>query len=110
MASDFDNLCGDSLAPGLLQQFQESVTYTQDGTPTTVNAIVRRETLEEAGPDGLRLEYAVSIEVARNDLATVKVGDDTAGLKKRIGDAANTTYKITRILSQDGGMWLLGLN
>lgn len=99
-------------APALLAQHGETVTYTPDGgDATSVSAIVYREPIESRGPDGnVRLEYALSIALSKADVATVTTGADTVALKKRSNSASDTTFRVTSIVEQSGGMWLLGLN
>ncbi len=90
----------------------EAAIYTPLGSdPIATTVDVDREPLGTQGPDGLRVEYKLSIKVRRNVVDTVTIGADTVALKKRKGDASNTTYTVTHLADpDDGSCWILGLN
>src|SRR5574343_292898 len=92
--------------------FAESITYTPSGgAAVTVSAIVNRNPLQTRGTDNnARLEFEIEIEVAVESVAAVILNGDTVALKKREGDTADTTFKVSHIVQQDSGMWRLGLN
>lgn len=105
MSSNFDSLCADALVPHLQQWFAETITYAGN----TVSAQVRRLELDETGPHGARIEYVIEIRIAQADVATVNIGSDPVLLKKRLGDSSDTTMEVSKLISQDGGMWRLRL-
>lgn len=95
----------------LAAQHGEAATYTPKGLAgVALTVVVNRDPLGGTGTDhGARQEYEFEVLVSRGDRATVNVGGDTIAFKKRLGDAANTTFAVAAVLGQDGGAWRLGV-
>lgn len=112
--SQFWSTLGPILAGTLNRHLGESVTYTpKGGVAKAINAIVTRDPVQYAGANGQVVALPRSIEVladATLGVATVNVGGDMVALKENVGDTANKTYTVRRIIDQTGGRWLLGLN
>ena len=85
----------------------EVVRYTPAGGQSrTITAVVDREPL---APQGERLEHQVELYVDMADVNEVNEGGDYVQIKRRQTDADFTTFKVTRIISQAGANWQLGL-
>jgi glycosyltransferase A (GT-A) superfamily protein (DUF2064 family) len=111
--SVFETLASASLAPALANTLGEQVTYSPAGdSPRRVLALVERGVLQRRGSDGqTRPQYELAIRVARADIPQPTLRGDTVALRKRLGDAADTTLTVAAILEmgQSGGFWRLGL-
>lgn len=110
--SRFDSLGSYMGFPPLAYQHAETITYTPKGQAAQeIEAVVIREQLGTRGTDrGARLEYEVSIIVSRSALSRPNVNGDTAAVIKRLGDSDPITMRVARIIADDGGQWVLGLN
>lgn len=106
--SSFETLFAGNAAR-LSAKFGESITYNGDSGAQSITAIVNRESLQESGPSGARIEYRLSIWVQRSDVATPKVGQHTVSVSKRPGSSA-VTMAVTGIIEQTGASWHLALN
>lgn len=93
--------------------FGESVSYTPSGgSPVTRNAVIRRRVTPRDMNRGSVESPINTFEVwiandATTGVASVKAGFDTVAFKKVLSDAANTTFRVTKILHQDPGAWHL---
>lgn len=108
----FETLANEAFVPALLDQFGETVAWTSafDSVVRSISAIVVRETLQDMGPNGpTRPDYRIRIFVKRADLVYQPQPGDTVALDKRRDDASASTYRITSVLSQDGGFVELAL-
>lgn len=98
--------------PTLNWQHGEPITYTPSGgSPVSLTAIVNRGVLETLNPGDLeRLEYSIAVFISQDDLAAVNINGDTCTLKRRTDSATAKAINVVDIISQDGGVWLLGLS
>lgn len=101
----------DRLSPAITEHLGEAVTYTPKGqTAVSVTAFVRRGPLvARASEDRQRIDYELVVLVPQATIASVNVGGDTVALPRRVGDSATVTYRVSKIVGQDGGFWVLGL-
>ena len=101
--------------------FQEDVIYTPSGgSAKTISAIVYRDgltstnTSRRVGGDtqSKMRNYAISIHIATDateGIETITVNEDFVALKRRFNDAANSDFRVSGIIEDDEGAWLLGL-
>jgi len=91
--------------------FVETVLYYQDGEeePLSVDAIVTRRKKNRFTPkrtDPQQITYPVELMIKKEDLASITIKRDVAGITNNRGDS--DTVKIQEIMSQDSGVWNLG--
>ncbi len=94
------------------EEFAESITYTAQGEePKVLSAVVERLELEPATSAGLRYrERKIHVLVARHatrGLLAITEQYDRLTCRYRPADAADTDFRVTRILHQDDGGWRL---
>ena len=101
--------------------FQEDVIYTPEGgSAKTISAIIYRDgltstnTSRRVGGDSQSKmrNYAISIHIATDateGIETITVNEDFVALKRRFNDAANSDFRVSGIIEDDEGAWLLGL-
>lgn len=99
----------DARALANLNEFGEHITYVfKDGSPNrTVLAVVDRQDVEPAAGNVqqvARLKAIVEIPNNATDGITAVVPGDKVLVAMRLGDIV-TTARVTRILSQDEGMF-----
>jgi len=92
-------------------EFGETVTYTPaGGSGVEYSAVVHRAPLEVQDEGAVAESFTVFLRydsAGTNGPASIDIGGDAIALKKRIGDASNTTYSIRHITNQDNGGWVL---
>jgi hypothetical protein len=112
--SVFENFAADSLAPFLTDGLGELVTITpKGGQATQVMAIVMRDQLKTRQTDkAARVEYDIQIQVERAEYpgGQPNIHGDAVDLPVRMGDTHTTRRKISALLGQAGGMWILGVD
>jgi hypothetical protein len=111
--SDFDSFAADTMS--FLRDCQgETITVTpKGGQPTQVTAVVLRSPLRTRPHDNnRRLEYEQEILIRIVDYPGGKpnMNADTAAVKVRKEDTTPSTKKISHLISQEGGMYRLGLS
>lgn len=90
--------------------FGESVTYMQAGAlPTVMNAVVMRGDTAAVQAVGGRSYQATVVKlcIPVASLSRIKEGKDTVTFFFRPEDVTVTTFRITKIIEQDAGMWTL---
>ena len=89
--------------------FGESVTYIQGGISTVMNAVVIRGDMAAVQSVGGKSYGArlVKILIPVATLARVKERLDSVTCQARPEDLVVTTFRITKIIDQDAGMWTL---
>lgn len=103
---------------GLMDMHSESVTYTPKGlVATAINAIVIRDPIAQFGPDGSVTQYPCEIIIGKAAFeanwtgASPNCNGDTVAIKRRVSDAATTTFSVSALLGGQGAdVWYLGLN
>lgn len=100
---------------GFLRDCQgEPITITpKGGQPTPVTAVVLRSPLSTRPHDNnKRLEYQQEILIRIADYPGGKpnINGDSAAVKVRKEDTTPSTKKISHLISQEGGMYRLGLS
>lgn len=115
MSSIFDQHFLQSAAPGLMDQFGESVVYLPrngaDGRP--ISAIVERGALEVMSEIGDHATPAIVVQVF-NDSATgissqeINTGGDKIKVALRVGQTP-TDRMVVEVLSDSGGMLRLAV-
>lgn len=107
--SSFETVFSAGTVPALQGLFGETVTIAAPSAEAaSVQAIVNRQPLERAGSNGLIVRYGIEVTFSRDDVSAIGVGY-TVTLRKRQGDASDTTYQVAEILDQNGGCWIVGL-
>jgi|SRR6185503_16893697 len=90
------------------EEFGEEVTYTQAGVQTVMDAVVIRGDMARVLAVGGR-SYAgimVKLMIPVATLPQIKKLD-TVAIRLRATDAADTVFRIGKVLDQDDGMWTL---
>lgn len=107
--SDFAEQCEFSLAPALLEYFGEDVTYTAQGyAAVAIKGMVSRGGIIEHGPAAGTRIRDLTVVVAQADLPAVpNPGGDTVECRKRLGDAADSTFKVAQVVEQKAGLYRL---
>jgi hypothetical protein len=92
-------------------EFGESVTYTQSGVATVMDAVVLRGDMARVQAVGGRSYSGIMIKVLIPvaTLPFVKERLDTVAVRLRPEQSVDTTFRVTKILDQDAGMWTLEL-
>lgn len=97
-------------ADALCSALGEPVVYTPKGASAlNIVAVVTRNAM---GPDGISasgLEYTHVVRIKKSDVPEVVVGGDTVAVRRRLDDEAATTYRVKYVISQAGGLWVLGV-
>ena len=101
--------------------FEEDVIYTPSGgSAKTISAIIYRDGLTSTNTSrrvggetqSKMRNYAISISIstdATEGIETITVNEDFVALKRRVNDAANSNFRVSGIMEDDEGAWLLGL-
>ena len=88
----------------------ETITYTPSGgTPRSIPASVRRDEPLEEGVGGAPVRrYQVTVaNDATQGVSAPAIGKDTMSLKVHVADANPATFRLTRILFEDPGAYVL---
>ena len=90
----------------------ETITYTPSGgTPRSIPASVRREEPLEEGIGGggapVRRYQVTVANDATQGVSAPAIGKDTMSLKVHVADANPATFRLTRILFEDPGAYVL---
>ena len=92
-------------------QFAETVTYTKDGIPKAIQAVVVRKTLQPASEDNARIgvndfEIYISADPV-SGIDVIRRGKDKVTIALYEGSAQLNDYLVVEVLESDLGLWHL---